>query len=443
MDAELANVTPDNPFGATLAASFITECMQAIPATTAGAILLWDVMNEPIPLPSRVQWVSGSMAHVKQVDVSANGVSRTTLWSYRVTDVFPASIELATDVNCDVIGLHAYGNTRATLESLVYDAIFLDDGGVVGKPLICTEIGYPGIGMSYRDTIRYCRDRVPAGSPPGSSPGVPRPDLGGSARGIGFMPWAFMIGYYNAGTGWLDRLPFSYGTGLFYFDGQVREEDAVMAFVEHAIAQGIPANALWSRPGSNQSGYVLVQKAAQGDPHYVDPGLGANVKPAYDDYATLQLLLTAPSWFWQSTGWTYELYKDVATLFMRVSEAHDRLDIASLASRNNGNPVTAQPPPPGHHAYNPLLLQWSMEAQPGRDPLTGEPNNRAFYAMLTRLENQLQLCSGNPRTCSSTLRPWDTTYPLQAESVRLVAEHYLQPWAQMLAQYILPRGGPY
>jgi hypothetical protein len=359
------------------------------------------------------------------------------------------------------VALHPYGHTRAKITTFVYDATFLTTTTTFGKGLICTEVGYPGNGMSYRDTVGFCRyDPAPW---PVRLRGVPRPDLNpapNTEEGIGFMCWAFMIGYVDTTTGFVSKMPHFIGTGLFYHDGTIRDLVAVEAFIELARLQGIPATALWKTPGNPTGiGTGLVVKTS--GPDYVDPRLGPNIGPDLDDYTTLNAILTAPPYFWQSPWWstptwTWDDYEQVAKLLRVVAGFANTADFASTG---NGNPITATPRPPEHPVFGSNWLVagdlWPVfpNAQsPGttytqaltRFTKESTPGLPEHDAMLVDLEGKYPTLPGLLGISSSPgwLQP-GVPGPNQDVFVTIIVEEFLQQFALMLNPLIVPRGGPF
>jgi hypothetical protein len=452
-----ASTTPPLPFASTTAGLYVAQCLAAIPAQHASTILMWDVMNEPMALASRVQWVTDTMDLIKSLPLT-NGVTRVTTWSYRVTDRVPESQQLARLPSCDVLSLHPYGHTRSTIEAMVYDATFDDLGVRYSKALLCNEIGYPGLGMSYRDAVAYCRfdprQHLPV-PPSGLLRGVPRPDLctttSCTEEGMGFCVWAFLIGHESAAQE--SNMPFKHGTGLFFHDGQVREVDAVDAFVELALLQGVPAADLWQTPGNPAGTWPLVVKGPL-DPTYVAPGVKDNVSPALDDYATLATLLTAPPWFWESQwwdpslAWTWEQYAAVALLFRKVAHA-GLLDIATLSSHHNGNPITL-PPRSSEHA--PLMVLQPPGLTPAGLALAimseqSTPGTTLYFNLLSGLEPNYSVPPVVGLSGWLIPHPWvlpdDWPSWWQSFCIAILVKDFLQPFAAALRQYVVPRGGPY
>ncbi len=452
------------PFPLTSAGRYVAECVQAVPANAAEAILMWDAMNEPFPASppfgNRVQWIADTLQLLKSLP-KPNGDPQTTTWSFRVTTAVPQSIALANSPDCDVLSLHPYGHTRATIESFVHDAIWRDTATQFDKPLLATEVGFPGGGMSYRDAIAFCRyDPRPVGT---RLNGVARPDLGLDEMGIGFMPWAFMVG-----DGPTSHMPFLWGTGLFYHDGTVREVDAVAAFVELALAQGIPGGGLWQTPG-NPGGIAPLVAKLPGAAGYVDPRFDQNVGPELDDFATQDALLAAPIGFWVSPPsaptWTWDDYQQVAKLFRHLAALLNVADWSSGAggSTPNGNPITATPRPAVHpvfgslwpHANWPVYphpaqsLSWAaafqqFDAQSLYVPNPGSPS--PYDLMLLGLEAH-PVYSTVPATLGISSAPgWLRPHaqgPHQDLFVAILVYEFLRPYAAALAPLFRPRGGPF
>ncbi len=446
--AEILGSSDD--FAQSDAGVYVRECVETIPAGVASAVFLWDAMNEPFPLPDQEAWVAATLETIKSAN-AANGVTRQTTWSFYVTDRFPASVNLAAHADCDVISLHVYGHCLDVLDAHLYDAVHRTTSVTFGKPVICTEIGYPGIGMGYRDTVGYCRWDPGAG--PNDPQGVPRPDLGPGEHGIGFMPWAFLIGYRDTSIGFDSNMPFQEGTGLFYHDGTCREVDAVDAFVQLALQQGVAATSLWQTPGNPGGGFPLVPKTSGTD--YVDPWEQGAIGPELDDFSTLQVLLTAPAWFWQSPWWSTPTWSfsdlERVSRLLRVVADEGFLDVAGKASTANGNPVAARPPAHVDPVSTwPLVLPWPpANRQPAsfREAFTqfraasdlinlGPGTNNAYGQMLSDLEAVYPPPPGYP--AQGWLRPFDLGDPYNGYFVAVVVEGFLQHFAAAVRQVYVP-----
>lgn len=463
------------PFSLTSAGRYVAECVLAVPPSCADALLMWDAMNEPFPLPApafgdRVQWIADTLDVIKSF-LKPNGDQYTTTWSFRVTTAVPQSIQLAALANCDVLSLHPYGHTRATIESFVHDATWMNTTSQFGKPLLCTEVGFPGSGMSYRDAIGFCRyDPRPVGVRQG---GVPRPDLGAGEMGIGFMPWAFMVG-----DGPNSHMPFLWGTGLFYHDGTMRELDAVAAFVDLALAQGVSGGGLWATPNNTSTGAIpLPAVKLPGASGYVDPRFDQNVGPELDDFATQDAILTAPLGFWVSPWpgtptWTWNDYVQHAKLlrhlgggFLDVAAYSSGVIRAGVPSTPNGNPITASPRPAEHPDFSSTwpsanwpVYPWPALAQTYAQafakfaeqsqyvpPVSGAPAS-AYDLMLLGLEGH-PLYSTLPALLGIPSTPgWLTPHaagPNQDLFVAILVYEFLRPYAAALEPLVHPRQGPY
>lgn len=95
---------------------------------------------------------------------------------------------------CDVIGVHPYGHSSLTIETYIYDAPHINPDPAstsVGaarlyyKKAYCSEIGYPGAGMDYQDSIHYARNVQQ------------RDENGGVVVGVGYCPWSMMSPEYR------------------------------------------------------------------------------------------------------------------------------------------------------------------------------------------------------------------------------------------------------
>jgi hypothetical protein len=395
---------------------YVVDCVSAIDQHDADVLLAWDVANEPyvggddeLGLPSR-WFVQQTMALVKRTRPSDR-----VLVSAGVNDRFPTTLIWANDKNCDVIGIHVYGpNSRDLLAAFVHDATYVNDARtVLGKPVLATEIGNPGGGFSYQDTVRYCRE-------------LPRPDLpqvdGG---GVGFCTWMLMIGYADQARQLDDHHPFKHGTGLFYGhdDGGValaRDLGAVRTFVELAVEQGIARDTLWF--GGTPELDAIAQLPA-GHPNFVSPLPGAQTNYGLAQRWVQDYVFTATRDDYRLPGWTWDDYREFAALLRET--VHPNLDLRNVVSVHNGNPFRTTTAPCYQLDQEQLArLHWFREAS-----LEGSP---AFRSMIRALE----LRNGIP---PGGLRPWDPASGHQERDLGIVFGDFLYAFAQELAPIMLPR----
>ena len=137
---------------------------------------------------------------------------------------------------CDVIGIHPYGHSWLTIDTMIFDAQHINpdpsassipQSGTFHKQVYCSEAGYPGAGMSYVDAIGYCRNAWQT-----KRDGTP-------LQGVGYCPWMLMTGAIG------ERLPYGEGTGFFFTtyenpNGTIRAKDEWLAVHTHARTQGAP-----------------------------------------------------------------------------------------------------------------------------------------------------------------------------------------------------------
>jgi hypothetical protein len=167
-------------------------------ALASGAEVVWDAMNEPDFQP--LAWLTHHLLLLQDLDPSH---PRTA------SCFFAAACELTAHL-VDVIAYHPYGLFRRNVEepTAQAQAIAAAHGG---KPLLATELGFPGGGgQRYEDVLLYI-----------------------TAEGVGFFLFQAMIGDNPS-------FPWKTGTGFFFKDGTIRDLEAVRAFQSVAKAQGVP-----------------------------------------------------------------------------------------------------------------------------------------------------------------------------------------------------------
>lgn len=451
MITQILGQLPATPFDQTDAGLYIRAFL-AEAAQHGSTVLMWDAMNEPHLQGNHFQWVDATLATIKQYAPMLGATDLTTVGTAGVSDggtalpAFSPSVAIAKHPNVDVLCFHFYGQSRAHIETALYDVTYYQDYDPVtgqpvvmsfDKPVVLSEAGYPGIGLSYRDTVGYCA-------------GVPHPN-GDGGTGVGFMPWTLMV-----------AMPFPNGTGMFYADphptpghAYVREPDAVMAFVENAIAQGCPwQSSLWT----------LAELDGSQSPSWVDPEpYDGWISPAWDEFQVLSDLVNLPAWVWQLQGvWTWDSplstptmqpsFADVTRLFCHVVR---KLEIASVCSQNNGNPTAARPA--GHDPISDDLIYHYCAARPYcQDQLpmmqcalcTMNQQGvvlelgQMFHDLETAWLNQVppQFRNGQQH---DWLHPWDPNDPYQAQWVSITMQSFVKDFAQLLQPYVNGRGGPY
>lgn len=429
MDATLQEVIDTGvSFEDTLPGQYIGECISVFhnPAHDySAALLMWDAMNEgdSLNLTRHQNWVSSVMA---AINVYAPNDKVT--WGWVVSDDKPQLIALATDPNCDVLSLHCYWHRMGAVQSLLHNAAFIAGASPspYNKPAIFTEIGFPGKGFSYQDAIRYCST-------------APRYGTSGQI-GVGFMPWALMIGFRDnfAVPAVQDNMPFINGTGLFYHNGQPRESDVIDKFVELAANSHGISTGLWGQTGSP----ALLAAKDPLDQYYVDPSKGGNFPLAFDDEATQDYFM-ANQWLYQVPGaWTWDGYKMMSGLLRELLGA-GTWPLAS--STLNLNPYTwlvtpSAPAPAGYTRYYtppigpwpPLTDLWAIHvnilfAQSVYDPDPASP----WTQMIADLEQRYSLTPG-------TLHP-EIPGPSHQPDRDILADGFLWPFAQAAGHFLIDR----
>ncbi len=395
---------------------FVVDCVRTAATHDPNVLLAWDVANEPYVgndnLGVRSRWfVEQTMALIKRT----HGTDKV-LVSSGVNDRFPITVAWANDPNCDLIGIHVYGpNSKDLLQAFLYDATYVNGATQpLGKPVLATEIGNPGAGFSYQDTVVYCRD-------------VARPDLGGSATGVGFCSWMLMIGHTDKrpGIDIDDQHPFKHGTGLFYGHPwnntlMVRDLGAVHAFVDLAIQQGVDRRSLWFG-GSPELDAIAAMPPSH--PNFVSPLPAGQISYGLAQRWVQVFVLGATRADFELPGWTWDDFRELAALLREM--VHPNLDLKHVVSLGNHNPFRSS----GASCYDITAEDLDKLAS---FAAASAPGSAAFVTLIQRLEAQNGLRAGE-------LRPWDPGNPLQARDLRILFGQFLYPFAKTLAPIMLPR----
>jgi len=403
-------VQQDPTLRTTDAYRYIADCLEAFDAHPE-ALLMWDVMNEPkAALPHHLTFIESSLAIIKE----HSGDPALFSWGVSDQEQFSESITLALNDDLDAIGLHPYANTMAEITARVWDSTHVIDAQrnpAPAKPVVCTEIGAPGDAMSYADAIGFARN-------------VDRPDLGPGETGVGFMPWVSNIGPGNA----TDRYPLTHGTGLFYGDGTVRDLDAVNAFVQAAIDQGIPESDLWDIEG----GELRVKAETASD--YVPQG---QVGQDYDDWATLATLLQGD----------LDTYRNTMTwdLFIEIGEAlYWSTKSTTLRYTLHLNPTTLEP---SLQFPGTLSLENDNPVMTDSFPYAIAPEDRQvlaeFYALFEYREVAVGPWVSRVEAHYGYLEKQQTFDPHIHPNDWPVLGQELYRWSQALKPYFIHQGGPY
>jgi hypothetical protein len=227
------------------------------------ALLLWDVMNEPVlrgdDRNGHRAFTAAILRHVRRNDVW----HQTTVGMTAFVPNHPGHNALAQIPELDVLSVHPYGAFRDHVETSVDYATSMPTatGGLLEKPVLVTEIGCPGCGQPYADALDYLTN-------------VRWTWHGGEVEGVGFFLFGAMVGWESG------NFPHAEKHGIFYWDGSVRHAASCRAIQQVAIAQGIPPS-------------TLTQSFVEKGP--LEPGyLAQGPLPAWHDYTQTVADLTIP-----------------------------------------------------------------------------------------------------------------------------------------------------
>lgn len=175
-------------YGAAYVQALVLEAHQS------PALLMWDVMNEPGPLPFLQQTA-------QLIDFLAPANKVTIGWA-----AAHANIATAHWPEIDVLSYHPYGCFKENIEHWTQRAreISIANGN---KPILASELASPGLMQRYEDALTHI-----------------------TAEGVGFMFWQAMIGPPPHFLWFQD--------GFFYEDGEVRDVEGVQAFQDVSVQQG-------------------------------------------------------------------------------------------------------------------------------------------------------------------------------------------------------------
>lgn len=380
-DARVSSfVAQSRTLAGTKAERYVLDMMQGFDEPEV--LLMWDIMNEPHTNPDIADFIQGTMAIIKRTrpsDMTNIGL----LWA---DDRFPLHGIIARDPNLDSFAIHPYGHTRANIEAHLWDTFNIPDGngGFLSKPVIATEIGKPGWALEYQDALDYAI-------------GVPRPDLGPGETGIGFTPWTTMIGWEGG------QFPFMATDGIFFADGQVRERDVVLKFMQIARSQGVPSDQLWNRDD-------IVEFSGTGR---IVQNLGTHIDDF--DYLATQLWLPPSSY----ANFTWQEFTETCGVFRMVSFF---IDPGPISYANN--PINDPTIPGNVIAPNDRqVMLWSTDwLCPPNEPGVISPQLRGLLSAII----------GEP-------------FLPETNSMHrsLLSSALLDRWRLAILPYVAIRGGPY
>jgi hypothetical protein len=181
--------------------------------TDSRAVFAWDVMNEPNPI-SHGDWLAHFARLIRRADPNP---------AHAVTAGFAAlpdfvDIPLLREPAFDLLCYHPYGVFRQNVAewTRMARASARPPRSDREKPVLASEGGAPNLTMRYQDFFGQIR-----------------------GEGVGFLSWMAVI---DDPRSWL---PFQSGTGIVYWDGEVRDEGAAEAMQAAARADGVPP---WQLP---------------------------------------------------------------------------------------------------------------------------------------------------------------------------------------------------
>ncbi|MBD3268435.1 cellulase family glycosylhydrolase, partial [bacterium] len=185
-----------------------------------GTILMWDLFNEPwygdwadsTVVKTFLLYAARYLKEQKFLDyftvpnlVSANG------WKGE-TD----QIETANSDYVDVLSVHPYALTKHYLATQLKT---LRNDVCADKPVVITETGAPGYGYNYVEALDYV-----------------------AKYRLGYVLYQAMIGWADATSQFLHL----YESGIFYYNGKVRETEVVKRVRSDARADGVAVGDLYS-----------------------------------------------------------------------------------------------------------------------------------------------------------------------------------------------------
>jgi hypothetical protein len=191
---------PSNPFNGDAYVRDVVAVGRESPA-----LFMWDLMNEPAT--HEEPWLRHYCDFVRAHD--PNPQHPITIGYAALTPFRNARTPALDQPTLDVLSYHPYGMFRQNVQAwtalarLMRRPPFTDRE----KPILVTEIGFPGNASRYDDSIAFCRE-----------------------MGVGAMLFQAMLGK--------DRFIFGDSQGIVYDDGQVRYEEDARALRAWGRAQG-------------------------------------------------------------------------------------------------------------------------------------------------------------------------------------------------------------
>lgn len=445
-EAEIPNRLVPNATVPTLnpeAIDYVREFMDTF-SNYHNTFLVWDVMNEP-----HFRDTAGQSTHALElIQATFDAIDqhpdlpqdlKLKLFSAGVSTAYPETITLALDSRCNVLGLHPFGQTRAPMESLLFDATHIGPLAQNAppnllKPMICTEMGSPGLAMSYQEAADYARsldryDLVAQNAPAGT-------------KGIGMMSWQAMVPTPNQ----YDVVPFKFVSGIFYgarsaASGKivVREINTLTRCVDFArtqlVQQSVNPTWLWT---DQELGSLFDEDSAVTFAERCQ----CQVDTDLDEYAGLLSQVAFVQSHWQTMTW-----EDCIRTSRAFSPVTGFLDVAAQASTNNynrywipGNPTLPTSPPWSITASDKQnLAAAAAYLDPPWTYLWGQPQYVFRFGGTTDPAwfFYLQFVAGVTGRPLANLQVWNAaTVEGQFHRQRLL------DWANILQPYLVGRGGP-
>ncbi|MCA8943196.1 MAG: hypothetical protein KDB80_11605 [Planctomycetes bacterium] len=408
-------------FVGTDAERFILDLVAA--SQTTDSVAAWELINEPFGItdPLLGQVIRGTVQILDPAS-SLPIVLGLPFWDHSM-HVHARLPEV------DVLSLHHYPiySTSPALESQVYNAthIRLDPAQttatpVLAKAILLGECGSPGTGHDYVDAFEQATH-------------VPRPDLGPTETGVGFLSFSAMNGWQRG------NYPLNFETGLLYGDCTVRDLNVVQWL---RAAAGLPPTT-----SLTQKSYGTPPPCPQAIPVTTDdpPWAGfvrqAPISSALDSYAERLVWMNATATDFLAVGSIpgcppdfaayIELRQMFETAFQSVTAANDLALLWNITAGfvtppglPNGNPYASAGTAPPFHVM-PATTRGLIDAHIAATQLMLDPNGDFVPTPFT-----------NSILAQSTAGPlFDPR--IHAEHLALLCSNVFEPWRVAMRDYVI------
>jgi hypothetical protein len=290
----------------------------------------------------------------------------------------------------------------------------------VRKALLLSETGSPGVGHHYADAIDQAES-------------VPRPDLGPSETGVGFLSFPAMVGWQHG------NYPFKHQGGVLYADCTVRDLSVVQRFL---TAAGLPpVTTLTEKSSGSPSACPQGEPATADDPPYAGYVAQAPIPPHLDNYSERVAWMNALPTDFLGVGFTpgcqpdFVAYSELRAMFkMAYQSATAAHDLATLGlataglvtppGLSNGNPFeNAGVAPP--FFVMPAGLRSLIDAHIDATELSVDGNDKFVPTPFT-----------NFLLSQSTVGPlFDPR--IHAEHLALLCVYVFEPWRLAMRDYVI------